>query len=104
MSQTITIAGATMALAAAPVDLDAQLVAATGCDSREIERLLSSGADRCAAALAPFLVEPVEHVALANLVAADPSAIGTIRALYAALPDHAPDAVARVAATAPEEE
>jgi hypothetical protein len=93
MARTIAIAGVSLALASAPVDLDRQLVGTTGCNATEIEQLLASGPDRCAHALAPFLAEPIDTVDLANLIAVDPAAIGEIRALYAALPAPAvPDA------------
>lgn len=86
MVTTLMIAGAALSLTAAPADLDARLIATTGCGSNEIERLLASGPDRVACALAPFLVEQLDHVELSNLIAADPAAIGLVRALYAVLP------------------
>lgn len=70
-----------------PDDLDAQLVAATGCSPSEIEHLLVSGADRVAAAVLPFIVKDAPPiVALANAIAGDPAAIEQIRALYATTP------------------
>lgn len=67
-----------------PDDLDAQLVATTGCNSAEIEQLLVSGADRVAAAVRPFLPENAPTIVeLANAIAGDADAIGQIRALYA---------------------
>ncbi len=86
MVTTLMIAGAALSLAAAPADLDARLIATTGCGANEVEQLLASGPDRVAFALAPFLVEPIDHVELSNLIAADAAAIGLVRALYAVLP------------------
>lgn len=71
-----------------PADLDAQLVAATGCASAEIEHLLVSGPDRVAAAALPFIVKDAPSlIELAGAIAADPAAIEQVRALYANLPD-----------------
>ncbi|GAM00566.1 hypothetical protein [Sphingomonas parapaucimobilis] len=94
MVTSLTIAGATLALAPVPADLNARLIDMTGCSAHEVEQLLVSGPDRAARALEPFLAEPVDHVELARLIAADPAAIGLIRALYA---------VALVVATEPVE-
>lgn len=70
-----------------PDDLDARLVAATGCASAEIEHLLVSGADRIAAAVLPFLAKDAPAlVDLANAIAADPDAVAQVRALYATPP------------------
>ncbi|APX64563.1 hypothetical protein AV944_00415 [Sphingomonas sp. LK11] len=99
MVTTLTIAGTALSLAAAPVDLNARLIATTGCSAHEVEQLLASGPDRVARALEPFLTGPVDHVALANLVAADTAAIGLIRALYAALPADEPAAADMTADT-----
>ncbi len=88
MARSVTIAGSSLELAAAPPeDLNTRLISTTGCGVQEIEQLLVSGADRCAHALAPFLANPVDHVDLSNLIATDPAAIGEIRALYVALPE-----------------
>jgi hypothetical protein len=91
--------------AARPVNLDAQLVATTGCASREIGVILSAGADRAAHALAPFLEAPVpEHRVLANAIAADPTAITAIADLYSALAtDIAPDDIDPAAIVAAED-
>ncbi|WP_267348670.1 hypothetical protein [Sphingomonas sp. GM_Shp_2] len=70
-----------------PGDLDARLVAATGCASAEIEHLLVSGADRIAAAVLPFITGDVPSLLdLANAIAADPDAVTQVRALYATAP------------------
>jgi hypothetical protein len=70
-----------------PDDLDAQLVADTGCDAAEIETLLSAGPDRAARALRPFLANDAPDIGtLAAAIARDPAAIAAIRALYAAPP------------------
>ncbi len=67
-----------------PDDLDAQLIAATGCSSAEIEHLLVSGADRVAAAVRPFLPKDAPTIVeLANAIAGDPAAVEQIRTLYA---------------------
>jgi len=69
-------------------DLDAQLVAATGCNAAEIDMLLSAGPDRAARALLPFLGDDAPPVGtLAAAIARDPDAVATIRALYAAPPE-----------------
>lgn len=67
-----------------PKDLNDQLVAATGCGTKEIETVLAAGPDRAARALRPFL-EPdfLPGLELARAIAADPSLIDGIRALYA---------------------
>ncbi len=67
-----------------PSDLDAQLIASTGCGAKEIETLLGAGPDRAARALAPFLDKdaPALNV-LAQQIAGDSAAIPAIRKLYA---------------------
>lgn len=92
MARVLIIAGTSLAIAAAlPADIDVQLVTATGCGIDELEPLLSAGPDRVAAALMPILAEPegdgapVDRFELARLIAADPDAIGEIRAVYAEL-------------------
>lgn len=68
----------------APKNLDAQLIAATGCSSAEIGTLLSAGADRAAAALRPFLDDKdLPGSELARAIAADRDAVAVIRDLYA---------------------
>lgn len=80
------ICGGELAIAAiSTADIDAQLVATTGCGIDEIEPLLASGPDRAALALMPLLEEPMELLDLARLIAADPAATGEIRSLYAEL-------------------
>lgn len=70
-----------------PTDLDEQLVAATGCSSLEIDKIMAAGADRAAHALRPFLPKGgPDHIDLARAIAADASALEAIRALYADLP------------------
>lgn len=67
-----------------PSNLDDQLIAATGCSSREVGLLLSGAPSLAAAALAPFLSEDKpEPVDLAQAIADDPAAIDAIRVLYA---------------------
>ncbi len=69
-----------------PDDLDAKLVAATGCSSAEVELLLGAGPDRIARALRPFLnAEAPDQSTVARAVANDQAAaIEGIRKLYAA--------------------
>ena len=74
-----------------PADLDAQLVASTGCSAAEIDKLIASGPDRMAHAVAPFLGKDApEHCELARAIAADPAAAESVRQLYL---DKVPDAV-----------
>ncbi|KTT72618.1 hypothetical protein NS334_08465 [Sphingomonas endophytica] len=80
-----------------PSNLDQQLIAATGCSAREIDTILSAGADRAAAALRPFLDRnELPGIELARAIASDPEALPGIRRIYAELPD---PAVPEVAAT-----
>jgi hypothetical protein len=70
-------------LASKPSDLDAQLLASTGCSSAEIDVLLAGGPDRAAKALRPFLaVDVLPGGALALAIASDSHALGAIRKLY----------------------
>ena len=70
-----------------PADLDAKLIAATGCSSAEIGTLLAAGGDRAAAALRPFLeAEALPGLELNRAIAADPGAREAIRDLYAKVP------------------
>jgi hypothetical protein len=73
-------------LASRPDDLDAQLIASTGCSSAEIETLLSAGPDRIARAALPFLAEGApDHATIARAVVGNiDAARDTVRALYAA--------------------
>lgn len=76
-----------------PQDLDAKLVAATGCSAAEAQRWLhgSPRASHVAAALVPFMVGADAPVVqeLAALIAADDVAAVAVQvaALYAAVPD-----------------
>lgn len=72
-----------------PTDLDAQLIASTGCSAAEIDKLIAAGPDRMAHAVAPF-VDDTDHCELARAIAGDQDAADQIRQLYS---DHAPDAV-----------
>lgn len=74
-----------------PTDLDAQLIATTGCSAAEVDKLIAAGPDRIAHAVAPFLGndEP-DHCELARAIAADPAAADTVCQLYL---DKVPDAV-----------
>ena len=68
-----------------PTDLDDQLVAATGCGSHEIEKLLAGGPDLAARAVRPFLEpEALPGGELAAAIANDRDALDAIRALYRA--------------------
>lgn len=74
-----------------PTDLDAQLIASTGCSAAEIDKLIAAGPDRLAHAIAPFLGDDApEHCELARAVAADPAAAENVQQLYL---DNVPDAV-----------
>jgi len=87
MARVITIAGAALALAAVrPADLDAQLVARTGCASHEIETLLAAGPDRVALAVLPLMEGEMEVSDLATMIGSDRDAVEAVRALYADLP------------------
>jgi hypothetical protein len=70
-----------------PSDLDAKLIASTGCAAKEIETLLAAGPDRAARALAPFLDKDAPALnELAQRIAGDPLAVPAIRKLYADVP------------------
>lgn len=70
-----------------PADLDARLIASTGCGTSEVETLLAAGPDRAARALAPFLDKDAPAlIELAQMIAADSAAIPAIRKLYADVP------------------
>jgi hypothetical protein len=81
----ITIAGSPLKTSK-PKDLDEQLVASTGCSSREIATILAAGPDRAARALRPFL-EPdtLPGGELGSAIASDPNAVSEIGKLYAGL-------------------
>lgn len=67
-----------------PKDLNGQLIAATGCGINEIETVLAAGPDRAARALRPFLEDgTLPGPELARAIAADPTLVDGIRALYA---------------------
>ena len=81
----ITIAGTSLKTSK-PKDLDAQLVASTGCSSREIATILSAGPDRAARALRPFLEkDALPGSDLARAIVQDPDAVAAIATLYAGL-------------------
>lgn len=83
----ITIAGKDLKTSK-PKDLDAQLIASTGCSSREIATILGAGPDRAARALRPFLEKDVLPGSdLARAIVQDPEAVGVIATLYAGLSD-----------------
>jgi hypothetical protein len=83
----ITIAGHDLKTSK-PKDLDAQLIASTGCSSREIATILGAGPDRAARALRPFLENNVLPGSdLARAIVQDSEAIATIAKLYAGLSD-----------------
>lgn len=70
-----------------PSNLNDQLIASTGHGAAEIEALLSSGPDRMARAVLPFLTGDVPPVnELAQAIANDRGAADAIRALYATVP------------------
>lgn len=67
-----------------PADLDAKLIASTGCASSEIETVLRAGNSHAAHALRPFLADDVlPGPALARAIAAEPMIRDEIRKLYA---------------------
>jgi hypothetical protein len=70
-----------------PSDLNDRLIVSTGHGAGEIEALLSSGPDRMARAVLPFLSEDTPAVGeLARDIANDRGAAEAIRALYATVP------------------
>jgi len=81
----ITIAG-TPLKTSKPKNLDEQLVASTGCSSREIDTILAAGPDRASRALRPFLEsEALPGGELGRAIASDPGAVSEIAKLYAGL-------------------
>lgn len=70
-----------------PSDLDAQLIATTGCGVKELDTILGAGSDRAARAVQPFLdKEAPSFGELARAIAGDPAAVPAIRKLYADVP------------------
>lgn len=70
-----------------PSDLDAQLIATTGCGVKELDTILGAGPDRAARAVLPFLDKDAPPFGdLARAIAADPGALPAIRKLYGDVP------------------
>lgn len=71
---------------ATPKDLNAQLVASTGCSASEVAKILAAGPARAASALRPFLEENVlPGGELGAAIASDRDALAVIAKLYAGL-------------------
>lgn len=83
----ITIAGAEHALRA-PADLDAALIAVSGCNAAETRAALATtpAPARIAIALAPFLVDPMPAATLGDAIGADGGVLAQVLALYDNMP------------------
>jgi len=74
-----------------PSNLDDLLIAATGCSSAEVDKLLAGGPDLAAHALRPFIDHgDLPGGELGAAIAADPDAVAAIRKLYGDAPETTP--------------